>query len=128
MPKLVVHGASLRCREGLSSATLTVLPSVHGESNRQPTGTVMDFQPFVNIPPFGLCKTQTNPQVAAATVAAQGVLTPQPCIPMIPSPWLPGATVVMIDHKKALTDNSTCQCVWAGTIEVVNPNSQIDVE
>jgi len=47
----------------------------------QPVATIMDFKPFANIPGFGACMSPMNPHVIAATAAAMGVFTPQPCIP-----------------------------------------------
>ena len=54
--------------------------------------TIMDYAPLVNILPFGMCSSLANPSVASATAAALGVLTPMPCIPVIPAPWVPGRT------------------------------------
>src|SRR4051812_1565469 len=104
MPKIVINGAMLKCSEGLAPGTLTVLPTNMTDAADQPAATVMDFQPMANIAPFGMCKTQANPQVAAATSAAMGVLTPMPCIPVITAPWSPGSPVVTIQDLKALTD------------------------
>jgi hypothetical protein len=78
----------------------------------------MDHIPMKNIMPFGMCQSPSNPQVAAATAAAMGVLTPMPCIPMTPAPWTPGAPTVMIKTAPALNDSSTLMCVWAGTITI----------
>ena len=89
MPKLVVHGASLKCGEGAAPATLSVLPANATDSESHALATVDDYVPMVNIGTFGMCKTQANPQVAAATAAAQGVLTPMPCIPVTTSACLP---------------------------------------
>jgi hypothetical protein len=75
-----------------------------------------------------MCQTQANPQVAAATAAAMGVLTPMPCVPVIPGPWSPGASLATIDNQKALTSDSKCSCTWTGSIEIVDPASTIDVE
>jgi len=86
MAKLVVSGAMLKCSEGLAPSSLTVLPLGPTSADDRPTATVMDNMPMVNIAPFGMCKTQANPQVAAATSAAMGVLTPMPCVPVIPAP------------------------------------------
>ncbi len=118
MSKLVASGASLKCSAGTSPSTLTVLPAAGTEADAQPAATVMDHAPMVNVAPFGMCKTQANPQVAAATAAAQGVLTPMPCVPVISAPWSPGSPIVTIAEQKALTDDSTCQCAWTGTIEI----------
>jgi hypothetical protein len=128
MPKLVTNGAKLKCSEGVSPSTLTVLPTSGQEADEQPTATVNDYQPMVNIAPFGMCKTQSNPQVAAATTAAQGVLTPQPCIPAVTSAWSPGSSIVTISEQKALTDDSTCSCTWSGSIEITDPASSIEIE
>ena len=82
---------------------------------------IMDHVPMVNIMPFGMCISIANPHVAAATSAALGVLTPQPCIPATASPWMPGAPTVMIANQPALDNISTCMCNWAGVITVADP-------
>jgi hypothetical protein len=126
MPKLVVLGAQLKCSEGLSPSVLTVPPSVASEADQKPTATVMDSKPMTNVAPFGLCKTPLNPQVAAATSAAFGVLTPQPCIPAITGPWTPGSPVVTVSEVPALTSDSKCTCAWAGVIEIADPGTVVE--
>ncbi|AKT38842.1 DUF4280 domain-containing protein [Chondromyces crocatus] len=128
MPCLVVHGARLRCSQGTSQATLTVLPSSEARGDEQPAATVMDHKPLLNVATFGMCQTQANPQVASATAAAQGVLTPMPCVPLVTAPWSPGASFVKVGQHAALTADSTCTCQWTGTVEVVDPGSVIEVE
>jgi hypothetical protein len=59
-----------------------------------------------------------NPMVAAATAAAMGVLTPQPCIPMTVAPWAPGSPTVLIGGMPALDNSSMCMCMWAGVITI----------
>lgn len=124
MPKLVVHGATLRCNNGTSPSSLSVLPTANTNNDEKPIATVMDFKPSVNVAPFGMCTTQANPQVASATAAAQGVLTPMPCVPVITAPWSPGSTVAMIKDQKALTVGSTCSCAWTGVVEVADAATQ----
>jgi hypothetical protein len=128
MSKLVVNGAMLKCGEGLAPSTLTVLPTSLAAAGPLPAASVMDHQPMVNIPPFGMCKTQANPQVAAATAAAMGTLTPMPCMPLIPAPWSPGASKATIDGQPALTDDSKCQCAWTGSIEITDPGTSVESE
>ena len=65
-----------------------------------------------------------NPQVASATAAAQGVLTPQPCLPMTTAPWSPGAPTTLVGGNPALTDSSMCLCTWGGQISIVSPGQQ----
>jgi hypothetical protein len=127
MAKLVILGATLKCSQGLAPSTLTVLPTILTDTDEKPTATVMDFKPMVNIAPFGMCKTQANPQVAAATTAAGGVLTPQPCIPVIVAPWSPGSSVMTISEQAALTDDSKCSCTWTGSIEITSAGTQVEV-
>lgn len=127
MAKLVVNGAKLRCSEGMAPSTLTVLPTGPASAGTEPAATVMDNKPMVNIAPFGMCKTQANPQVASATAAA-GVLTPQPCLPIVAAPWSPGASIAVINELAALTDSSTCSCLWTGSIEVTDAGSTIELD
>lgn len=77
----VVNGAVLQCSFGSAPSTLTVLPINRMFSSHQPAATIMDHRPMVNIQPFAMCACPANPQVAAATAAAWGTLTPQPCAP-----------------------------------------------
>jgi hypothetical protein len=121
MGQLVVNGAMMTCSFGVAPGTLSVLPVGRVQSSNQPAATIMDFKPNVNIAPFGMCMSPSNPQVAAATAAALGVLTPQPCIPMTVSPWTPGSPTVSIGGQPALTNSSTCNCMWAGVITISMP-------
>jgi len=118
MPSWVVDGAMLACTMGTTPSQLGVLPVRQTSLGGKPKATIMDFQPQVNIRPFGMCISPANPQVAAATAAALGVLTPQPCMPATVTPWTPGNRVVSIQGQPALDDTCTCQCLWAGTITV----------
>ncbi len=128
MPKLVVNGAKLKCSQGAAPSTLTVLPVIGSSADEQPAGTIMDHIPMVNVAPFGMCQTPANPQVAAATAAATGTLTPQPCIPVLPAPWSPGASVVIVQGLKALSNDSKCTCAWTGSIEITDPGTTVEVE
>lgn len=123
MPKLVVHGAMLKCSMGMAPGTLSVLPTCLVEGDAMPVATIMDFAPVTNLAPFGMCRSPANPMVAAATAAAMGVLTPQPCVPAVPAPWTPGAPDVVIRLFPALTEDSKCACMWAGAIEVTMPGA-----
>jgi hypothetical protein len=121
MPKLVVHGATLACSMGSSPSSLSVLPTNETYGGTVPAATVQDMKPEVNLAPFGLCSSPLNPQVAAATAAAAGVLTPQPCIPAAAGPWTPGSTSVGIvgpAGPPVLSDACQCLCQWGGCIEV----------
>ncbi len=114
----VIDGALLACTFGAAPSQLKVLPR-HMQSHMQkPMATIMDHQPIVNIQPFGACMCPANPQVAAATTAALGVLTPQPCIPATTSPWVPGSPKTFIGTEPALNDTSICMCMWGGVVSV----------
>lgn len=127
MPLLVVNNAMLKCSCGTAPSALAVVP-VTTKGGNQPAATIMDFAPTVNIKPFGMCTTTSNPQVAAATSAASGVLTPQPCMPATVAPWTPGCTKVFIGSKPALHDGCTCSCMWSGSISVASAGeTQVEV-
>ncbi|MEY4750584.1 MAG: hypothetical protein RIQ60_2798 [Pseudomonadota bacterium] len=108
-------GAMMTCPFGLAPSSFVATPKMIMTSN-MPAGNIMDHVPFMNIPPFGMCTSPSNPAVAAATAAAMGVLTPMPCTPVTPAPWTPGAPTVLVANMPALNNSSTLNCVWGGVI------------
>ncbi len=114
-------GAMMQCSFGAAPSTLAVLPANRTMGAGPPAANIMDNAPIVNIPPFGVCSSLANPQVAAATAAALGVLTPMPCVPATTAPWVPGAPTVMIANMPALDNNCKLMCMWGGVIQIVNP-------
>jgi hypothetical protein len=124
MPKQVVNNAQLQCSFGTSPSNLVVLPMNQVQAENQPSANIMDYIPMTNIMPFGMCQSPANPQVAAATAAALGVLTPQPCVPATTSPWTPGSPTVMIKNQPALDTPSMCICMWAGNITITQEGQQ----
>lgn len=123
MPAACGNGASLMCSFGAAPGTLTVPPTGRVTADNMAVATVLDHKPNVNIAPFAMCSSPSNPQVAAATSAAMGVLTPQPCVPATTTPWSPGATKVTVGGTPVLTQPSTCNCMWGGVITVSNPGT-----
>jgi uncharacterized protein DUF4280 len=114
-------GAMMQCSFGVAPSSLVVLPTNQVLAGGPPAATIMDYAPIVNIPPFGMCTSPSNPTVAAATAAALGVLTPMPCVPATAAPWVPGSPTVLIGNMPALTDQSKCMCSWGGVIQIVSP-------
>jgi hypothetical protein len=116
MPKLVLHGATLKCDQGSDPSKLSVHPDNRTDGDAVPAATVMDKIPTVNIAAFGTCSSQKNPSA------------PCPCTPSIDDPWSPGSTDVRIAEIKALTSTSTCKCTLGGTIAITDPASDIDLD
>ena len=121
MPNQVCMGASMMCSFGMAPSSLVVLPINRVLTSEVPDANIMDHIPMTNIMPFGMCMSPSNPEVASATAAAMGVLTPMPCIPVTPSPWVPGASNVMLGNAPALDNVSTLMCIWGGEISFVTP-------
>ncbi|HNW79187.1 MAG TPA: DUF4280 domain-containing protein [Candidatus Competibacteraceae bacterium] len=121
MPMHVCNGATLMCSFGVAPSVLTVLPLNRTLTSNMPAANIMDHIPMVNIMPFGMCITPSNPAVAAATTAAMGVLTPMPCVPVTPAPWVVGSPTVLLGNMPALNNTSTLMCTWGGVITVVQP-------
>lgn len=113
----VCAGAVMQCSFGAAPATLSVLPA-NGTLTGTPAATIMDFAPIVNVPPFGMCSSPSNPMVISATAAAMGVLTPMPCVPVTVAPWATGSPTVLIANLPALNDSSKLNCAWAGVIQI----------
>jgi hypothetical protein len=126
MPLHVVNSATLTCSFGASTSSFVVLPVHKEQIEKQYAANIMDYVSMVNIMPFGMCSSLANPQVAAATALALGVLTPQPCIPATMSPWTPGSPTVQLDFQPALDTPSICMCTWGGVITISKEGEQSD--
>lgn len=120
MGMLVCGGAMLQCTFGTAPSVFNVLPQSQ-VVNVMAAANIMDNKPMVNIMPFLMCSNPANPTVAAATAAALGVLTPMPCIPVIPAPWVPGSPTVLIGGQPAVNDSSQLVCAYGGVISVKSP-------
>lgn len=126
MGTCVSGGAILQCSFGMTPSALNVLPAAR-VMTKTALATIMDNVPLVNIMPFGMCSSIANPTVAAATAAALGALTPMPCIPVIPAPWVPGSPTVLIGGKPALNNSCSLMCAYGGVIKIQSPMA-IDIQ
>jgi hypothetical protein len=120
MAKQTCMGAMMKCSFGVAPSSLVPTPKTVMTS-QMVAANILDHVPMMNIPPFGMCQSPSNPMVAAATAAALGVLTPMPCIPVTPAPWVPGAPTVLLCGAPALNDSSTLMCNWGGVISINMP-------
>lgn len=115
----LVSGAMLQCSFGAAPSQFTVTSQGSVFFKGAPTATVGDCMPMANIKPFGMCSSLANPQVAAATAAALGVLTPMPCVP-VTAAWNPAGSVLA--GAQPIIDNSCrCACAYGGLITVAAP-------
>ena len=121
MSQLVCAGASCLCSFGTAPGTINPTSQTKVLVDGKPAATIQDCQ-VSNITPFAMCTSMANPQVAAATAAALGVLTPQPCMLNAAGTWVPGKASVLIDGKPALTNDSKLICATGmGNISITNP-------
>lgn len=116
------NGVKLECLWGTMPSTLTVLPESRVLVEGNPIGCISDNIPEINMASFGMCRSLANPVVLSATIQAGGILTPQPCEPIIVSTWVPFEANVMAGNKPVTTTNSCLECAYIGTISVVAPN------
>src|SRR5579871_292836 len=124
MPLQVVSTAMLQCSFGMAPGTLMVIPANREIVSSLPAANIMDHIPMTNIMPFGMCQSPANPTVAAATAAALGVLTPMPCIPNTPAPWVAGAPTVLLANFPTLDNVSQLMCIWGGVITFTNAGEE----
>ena len=115
MSKLVNTGTQLRCSYGSMPSYFTALSTNRVNVSNNPAATIMNDIPMTNIAPFGLCTSPSNPAVSAAGA-------PQPCVPVISTPWSPGSKRVLMSKKPALDSNSQCICSWSGIITITQPS------
>ncbi|SOE00411.1 protein of unknown function [Caenispirillum bisanense] len=121
MGMCVCMGAMTMCSFGAAPSSLMVLPTNKTLTGAVPAANIMDNKPMVNVLPFGMCMSPSNPTVAAATAAALGVLTPMPCIPVTAAPWVPGSPTVLIGNMPTLNNSSKLMCNWGGVIQITVP-------
>lgn len=119
MGQLVVTGGSAMCTFGAAPGTINVTSQTMCLACGRPAATIQDCQP-ANVT-FGMCSSLANPQVAAATAAANGVLTPQPCALVPAGTWIPTKPTVLIGGKSCLTSDCKLMCAYGGSISIVSP-------
>jgi len=113
------------CSKGAAPSSLNFLP-LPPVMAPTPMGNITAMVPMLNIMPFGVCMSLANPQVAAATAAALGALTPQPCIPVPAGPWAPGSKAT-IGPNPGILASSKLSCAFAGQIKITFPGQSIVV-
>lgn len=122
MAMVVVDGAVLSCPFGTFPGKLTVTSQMGVLAGGKPAAVLSDMAGKVNIPGFGMCTSLANPQVAAATAAALGVLTPQPCMFVAASPWTNPGVTPLVKNIPCLCSDSKIMCgMGMGVISVINP-------
>ncbi|HEY8465114.1 MAG TPA: DUF4280 domain-containing protein [Bacillota bacterium] len=114
----VVEGAKLECSFGDTPSNLRIPFQRYSLIDCKKIAVINDYHPNLNIMPFGMCHSRSNPEVARATAANHGRLTPQPCKPMTTSPWMRGKNDVTVDDVPCLLKVSTLRCQWCGVIQV----------
>lgn len=115
---IALLGAQMMCTFGTAPSAVVPTPGPVTVEGR-PVVRMTDIAPMSNIPPFAMCTSLANPQVAAATSAALGVLTPMPCMPTIVAPWAPVASRTLVSGVPAALVTSRCTCAWGGSISFI---------
>lgn len=113
----VATTAQCTCTFGKTPAPLVATSSPTVLIENKFAATILDKNPMVNIPTFGMCSSPTNPAVITAGGA------PVPCTPAIVAPWAPGRPNVLIANKPTLTNSCKCVCTLGGVISIVNPGT-----
>ena len=121
MSELVAMEAQCVCTMGQAPAPIKVTSQQVVLTEGKPTATITDCAGMSNVGPFGLCTSLANPAVAAATAAALGVLTPQPCTPVPAGTWIPTKPKILVSGKPVLCSDCKMMCAYAGSISIVNP-------
>lgn len=110
------------CTFGTSPCNLQATSQATVLAEGKPVATIQDMKPYANLQPFGMCTSLANPTVAAATAAALGVLTPQPCTMVPAGTWISPNPKVLTGGCPCLTNEATLMCGFgAGTIRITMP-------
>lgn len=118
----MVQGAVLMCPFGTVPGVLKGTSQTVCLADGKPAGTIKDAAANMNITSFGMCQSLANPQVASATAAALGVLTPQPCSLVTAGVWLNGKNNILVSGTPVLSSESQLLCqMGQGVITVKSP-------
>lgn len=121
MSNVVVSGACCKCTMGTTPSSIAMTSQMKIKAQGKPMAVITDNS-MACLGTFGMCRSLLNPAVAAATAAALGVLTPQPCVPSVNAPWIPTKGNIMVGGKPVLTNDSKAICsMGMGTISFTNP-------
>lgn len=120
MPIPVVTGATIACTMGLAPGQLIATTQAAVTVAGLPVATIPDVTPMTNLVPCGMCTSMANPQVASATAAAWGVLTPMPCVPTPAGVWVCSSTK-LAGGIPVLDNTATLMCSYGGAISIVSP-------
>lgn len=122
MGVIVVSGGTAQCTFGTAPGNINATSQTMCFGCSKPVATIKDTAANVNITSFGMCTSLANPQVAAATAAALGVLTPQPCMLVAAGTWIPTNPAVLVGGAPCLTNDSQLICGnGMGTIVITSP-------
>lgn len=123
MSELLTTGCVLACSFGMAPAPFMALeiPGKPMLDGVLAAATIEEIAPGVNILPFVMCESPENPEVAAATAAAMGVLVPMPCLPVVVTPWMPPVPNMGFGGIPLASAASRCLCAWGGMIAVEAP-------
>ena len=120
MGLMAVSGAMILCTMGMAPGTLMAAVQSTCLAGGKPVAGINDIAPMTSVGACGMCTSMMNPAVSAATAAALGVLTPQPCVPVPMGPWKPGGAVI-IGGAPCLSSDSMLNCAYGGVISIANP-------
>jgi len=99
---IVTETAAMQCDKGAAPAKLIVTSQTFVRADEKLVATEMDYQPMLNIPPFGVCS-----------------VTQKACIPATQQ-WTEPRSKDTVGGSKKLTDASTCRCSIGGTIRFLD--------
>lgn len=116
----VVSKAKIKCSYGDKISTLTVFPDRTIWLTGEPQANISDHAPMRNIAPFGKCHTVAYPPTGSATAANHGKLTPMPCVPNTPFPWMGGKSDVLLKGQPALLKSCRLNCIYGGLITITH--------
>lgn len=119
MSLAVTTGSFAECTCGTAPGELTADFETGALVNGMLVLTIDMIVAEVNIASFGECDSLLNPEVVTATAAAEGVLTPMPCIPVVDDPWTPGSLTSSESGLGYVNDTSVCTCAYGGVISIV---------